>query len=58
MKRKEEILVTTGDRVKIAQEVGCHINSVAPALSGVRNSALADKIREVAIKKFGGVKRK
>ena len=53
--RKKEILVSHGCKKQIAEHIGCGINTVTDALSGLRNSKLVDKIRAVAIKKFGGV---
>lgn len=53
--RKTEILVSYGCKKQIAEHIGCSINTITGALSGLRNSKLVDKIRAVAIKKFGGV---
>lgn len=50
----KEILVKRGVKTKIANELGCHLNSVQHALAGVTDSELADKIRNLAKKKYGG----
>lgn len=52
--RKPEILVPIGAKSLIAKELNCTLGTVTGALSGLRNSALVDKIRTVAIKKYQG----
>lgn len=56
--RKTEILVPHRCKTQIAELVGCSLNTVTGALSGLRSSELVDKIRAIAIKKFGGVEQK
>ena len=50
----KEIMVKKGVAPKIAKELTCHINSVYLALRGVTDSELADEIRALAKKKYGG----
>ena len=56
--RKTEIFVSHGCKKQIAKLVGCNLNTVGTALSGLRSSEKVDKIRTIAIKKFGGVEKK
>jgi len=53
--RKKEILVPQGAKKLIAKDVGCTLGTVTGALTGFRSSALVDKIRDTAIKKYNGV---
>lgn len=50
----KEIIVKRGVQGKIAAEIGCHPNSVKLALAGVTDSEMANRIRELAKKKYGG----
>lgn len=50
----KEIMVKKGVAPKIAKDLACHINSVYMALRGVTDSELADEIRKLAKKKYGG----
>lgn len=52
--RKPEILVPMGTKTLIAKDAGCTLGTVTGALSGLRSSELVDKIRDIAIKKYGG----
>lgn len=50
----KEILVKRNVKGKIAKELDCHPNTVYLALAGITESELADKIRALAKKKYGG----
>ena len=53
-RKKKTIMTPWGTHGEIAAEVGCHINSVKNALKGKQDSLLAEHIREIAKKKYGG----
>lgn len=54
VKRGERIVVPQGANIAIAMNMGVNIVTVRKALKGYANTALARRIREEALKNFGG----
>ena len=54
MAKQKEIVTKHGVHVKIAADLGCHCNTVKNALKGKYNSPLAQRIRDIARKQYGG----
>lgn len=53
-RKRREISTPRGSNVLIAEEIGCHPNTVTHALKGRWYSELDDHIRELAMKKYNG----
>lgn len=49
----KQILVRHGEVIAIARFLGCNKNTVTSALQGKYNTALAERIRKIAIKRGG-----
>lgn len=54
MAKKKDIIVRKGVVKRIAEEIGCSTTTVGTALSGARQSELVERIRELAVRKYGG----
>ena len=51
---KKKIVVDHGDQQKIAAAMGCTREMVSKSLNYAKDTALARKIRYVAVKQYGG----
>jgi len=54
--KKERILVERSKILKIMKEAGCGQAAVYNALSFKTDSKLADKVRNLALNRFGGIR--
>lgn len=54
MAKKERIIISRGSQAELTKVFGCSHGMVANALNFNRDSALAKRIRHVALTQYGG----